>query len=509
MTDIKQQNGDAALPKDAQALPTTRETKIDAEAATWVCPEFSVARIFSSHMVLQREKNIPVWGFSRDPGTQVFATLGGETVTTAVDDENRWHVEFSPRTASHTPLTLTVTDALGHMVTMDDILIGDVWLIGGQSNAELNLSRCMEETPDLVFSEEDGVRLFSQRSGYPRQHPEMLVAPQPDIVNETWHWERASREASLSHSALGWYFAHELIRHVDIPQGLIMMCSGGASIFDLAPAEYAHERGVFAGGMTCEGGLFNTLIHPLLGLSFAGQVFFQGESEGCSKIRSHNYADLLRDYVADERERFGFGFPFYNVQLCSYRDAGAEFFKYLHVVRMKQFEALSSIPRYTLTPCYDLGAPEKYEDWAHSTLKAELGRRLAVTVLADYYGIGDRTEACGPMPVAAVSCENTVKVTFVGVGEGLVRYGETPDESIGEDLQGFFVTDGETYTPVPAHLLSHDTVAVSFPAEISADRVAYAFIPTVTTERANLYRADGVPPLAFTIPITKSCGGNQ
>ncbi len=503
MTDITSTRDTQDLPSDGQDLPGSATHAPAVTAAEWVCPEFAFARIFSSHMVLQRDRCIAVWGFSRAHGTTVTVTLAGETLTTVVTDDGKWTVSFSPRPASFAPVTMTATDGV-HTLLLEDILIGDVWLIGGQSNAELALSRCMQETPDLVFSEENGVRLFNQGSGYPKQHKELTLAPQPDIVCAEWHWKRASREASLSHSALGWYFSHELIRHVDVPQGLIMMCAGGAAIFDLAPAEYAHERGVFQGGMTCEGGLYNTLIHPLLGLSFAGQIFFQGESEGCSPARSASYDRLLADFVADERRRFGYDFPFYNIQLSSYRDDGAAFFKHLHVVRMRQFDALALIPRSTLTPDFDLGAPPQYEDWAHSALKAELGRRVAAVVLADYYGIGDPEEANAPMPVSVTpSADGDVcLVTFRGVGEGLCVWGNTAVDSIGRSVTGFFTYDGKNYTPAEACLTAPDTVTVTV-CDASACGVAYAFIPTVTRENANLYRAhDLVPPPAFTLKMS-------
>ncbi len=503
MTDTELHGDAQALPsKDAQALPGSGEPTTKVASAEWICPEFAFARMFTSHMVLQRDTEIAVWGFSRAHDVSIRGILGNETATATVDERGKWVLHFSPRPASQAPITLRVTDG-DRWLVLKDILIGDVWLIGGQSNADLALSRCLEETPDIVFSSTNGVRLFNQKSHVARQMPELWGTPQPDLVTDVWQWQPASREASCAHSALGWYFAHELIRHVDIPQGLIMMSSGGASIFDLAPAEYAHERGVFQGGMTSEGGLYNTIIHPFLGLAFAGEVFFQGESEGCSPLRSADYHHLLAAFVADQRARFGFEFPFYNVQLSSYRDEGAKFFAHLHVVRMKQYEALSMIPRYTLTPDFDLGALPKYDDWAHSTLKAELGRRVAAVVLAEYYGIGDRDTAHAPMPLSvtptADGCAYTV--VFRGVGEGLITYGNTPAESIGTAVTGFFTYDGTTYTPVDARLTAADTVTVA--AQAGATHVAYAFIPTVTPENANLYRAaDMVPPPAFTEKIT-------
>ena len=96
------------------ALPTEEKTTAAEAVATWVCPEFKVSGVFSSHL-------------------------------TECD-----------------PQIMVISDDRGHTVTLEDILIGDVWLIGGQSNAELTMGPCMTLTPSLDFYEGDNFRLFAQ-----------------------------------------------------------------------------------------------------------------------------------------------------------------------------------------------------------------------------------------------------------------------------------------------------------------------------------------------------------
>ena len=150
------------------ALPTTDKTTADPAAkSTWTCPALKVSGIFSSHMVLQREKPIKVWGFSDTHGSLVTGSFMGETTTATVSEDNRWTLTFSPRPRNWEGETMTITDDRGHTVIFEDILIGDVWLIGGQSNAELNLAPCMALTPSIEFYEEDSFRLFAQTQAYP------------------------------------------------------------------------------------------------------------------------------------------------------------------------------------------------------------------------------------------------------------------------------------------------------------------------------------------------------
>lgn len=235
------------------ALPTEEKTTATETASTWVCPAFKVSGVFSSHMVLQREKPIKIWGFSDTPGSRVAGAFMGETVTATVGDDNRWTLTFSSHLYECEPQIMVISDDRGHTVTLEDILVGDVWLIGGQSNAELNLAPCMALTPSMDFYEGDNFRLFTQTQAYPYTHQELCATPQPDVINPDWCWKRPDREASLTFSAMGWYFAHEVTKHIGIPLGMVMMAAGGACVRELLPVELAHGEGYFFGANVQEG----------------------------------------------------------------------------------------------------------------------------------------------------------------------------------------------------------------------------------------------------------------
>ena len=155
------------LTENTPALPTEEKTIATVSASTWVCPDFKVSGVFSSHMVLQREKPIKVWGFSDTPGSRVAGCFMGETVTATVGDDNRWILTFSSHLYECEPQIMVISDDRDHTVTFEDILIGDVWLIGGQSNAELTMGPCMTLTPSIEFYEGDNFRLFAQYQSYP------------------------------------------------------------------------------------------------------------------------------------------------------------------------------------------------------------------------------------------------------------------------------------------------------------------------------------------------------
>ena len=488
------------------AMPTDNINTGLGTGNRWVCPDFKVFGIFSSHMVLQQNKPIRVWGFCARVGEVITGTFMGETVTAAVPADNKWVLVFSPRPYTREGPVMTITDG-GHPdapVVFDDVLIGDVWLIGGQSNAELTLAPCLSITPSVEFYEGDNFRLFTQTQAYPYTHQEMCEFPQPDVINPDWCWKRPDEEASKAFSAMGWYFAREVSKQIDVPLGMVMMCAGGACIRELIPEELAHMQGYTAGANVKEGGYYNTLIHPLEGLQFKAQMFFQGESEGLDRALAEKYDYELALLVADERARFGFEFPFYNVQLSSYRQEGSDIFYWLDIIRMKQFDAVRLIPESNLTVDMDLGAPDDYPDWPHSPRKMELGERLAKLALAREYGIGEEREVSSPWPAgASLSADKkTIYISFGNIASGLVACGHAPADSIGMDVAGFSVGDYDHRVPAHAVISGRGSVTVDVPEDAKdLSHVNYAYFKIVDNDNASLRGGNNLPCPAFSLKL--------
>ena len=260
------------------ALPTKEKKVVEnISKSTWECPEFKVSGAFSSHMVLQRDKEIVVWGFSDTPGSTVSASFMGEYAKATVDDDNNWTLRFSPRRYEWEGQTMTINDDRGHTVTFDDILIGDVWMIHGQSNAALPLAPCLALTPSVDFSENDNFRVFTQFQHIVYENQELCNEPQRDVIRPEWCWKRPDEAASREFSALGWYFAKKITSMTDIPLGLIVLAAGGACIREYLPEELAHSEGYTFGANVKEAGYFNTLVNPFLKLPFNDECLFHYE----------------------------------------------------------------------------------------------------------------------------------------------------------------------------------------------------------------------------------------
>lgn len=490
---------EAAYPAASPALPAQgvcRSQPPRPAGPALPLPEWKVAGIFSSHMVLQRGVPITVHGWCCHAGAPVTACWDGETVHGTVDAGGRFALTFRPRAASFAAGEMQVFSDFGSD-TFTDILVGDVWVVGGQSNAEMTLEPCLHTTPEIAASicADDPFRLFCQTQAAAAAHTEYHAAPARDIIEPGWGWQRPDAAAARAFSALGYYFARLVAPHIDCPLGMVMMCAGGACLRELMPAELAVVRGYTEGANVPVGGYYNTLIAPLLGLRFRGQLFFQGESEGIVKQMALDYDRDLAAFVADERQRFGVDFPFYTVQLCSYRREGADYFPWLHWVRDRQLRAVKHIPRCHLAVSRDLGAKDSDPDFAHSPYKYPLACRLAAQVLAREYGVGDPQAAEFPTPKSWRFAGDCLQICFANTGGGL----RTADGGAPSGF-AFPAPDGEGVAAA-ARLLGPDTVAVTLPEGPRPRAVYFAMQPLAGLAEANLTGGSGLPVPAFVLEL--------
>ena len=210
---------------------------------------------------------------------------------------------------------------------------------------------------------------------------------------------------------------------------------------------------------------------------------------------AERYDKELARLVEDERQRFGFDFPFYNVQISSYRDEGKQYFPFLETVRLKQFDALKMIPDSTLTVSMDIGSPDDWGDFAHSPKKKILADRISALALAKEYGIGPVSDAESPVPYHAEIKANTVTIKFKNVSDGLMSIS-------GDDaVSGFSFGDFDKRIQAEARITSEDTVTVQIPDGADTTAVNYAYESKITEHNAQLYKKGGLPCPAFRLKL--------
>lgn len=186
--------------------------------------------IFDSDMVLQRGKPIVIWGWAK-PGVSVVVQLGKDKAeTNAAAEKGRWEVIFPAREASADPQGLTVT-AGGEKIEMGNVVIGDIWVMYGQSNMAFPLKQVENRDTESLLANLPNLRLFSIATNE-------QADPQDDIKREaidTGGWVTSTPDAALEFSAIGIAFGAQIQRSLDIPIGLIKNSRGGASMEALVP----------------------------------------------------------------------------------------------------------------------------------------------------------------------------------------------------------------------------------------------------------------------------------
>jgi sialate O-acetylesterase len=167
---------------------------------------------FRDNAVLQREMNVPVWGWSK-PGTKVTVTFAGQSQSATAGEDGKWVLTLAPLKASFTPAEMTIAEEGGKSVTLKNILVGEVWMASGQSNMQWKMGK----TACVVLQTEpvDGVapiREFEVTSVTAQLHP---------IAKAEGSWKNGNYE---NYSAIAYAFAHKIYGELKVPVG-ILNCS--------------------------------------------------------------------------------------------------------------------------------------------------------------------------------------------------------------------------------------------------------------------------------------------
>ena len=185
--------------------------------AASVRAEVRLPHLFSSHMVLQRDVPVEIWGWA-DKGESVQILFADQKIKTKADAQGRWSAKLPVRPAGG-PYTLVVKGKK-NTITLDDILMGDVWVCAGQSNMEWPLNMVNNAEAEVAAANHPNVRLFTVP-----HNPRSIKTE--DIESE---WKCCTPENAANFTAVGYFFGRDLNRETDIPIGLICTPWGGTRI---------------------------------------------------------------------------------------------------------------------------------------------------------------------------------------------------------------------------------------------------------------------------------------
>jgi len=188
--------------------------------------EVKLPVLISDGMVLQRDANVPVWGWA-DPGEQITLSFKGKTYKTTTATNGKWSIEL-PKMKAGGPFTMRISGE--NSVEIDDILIGDVWLCTGQSNMVHQL-----DIHDVRYAEEIATADNPEIRHFKVPTTPAISGPQKDL--EGGEWQKAVGEEIRPFSAVAYFFAKKIYERYHIPIGLINASVGGTPIEAWIPQE--------------------------------------------------------------------------------------------------------------------------------------------------------------------------------------------------------------------------------------------------------------------------------
>lgn len=175
-------------------------------------PAIELGAPFGDNAILQRQMKVPVWGWSK-PGSEVTVAFAGQTKSATAADDGKWMLALDPLKASFKPAEMVITDSTGKKVTLNNILVGEVWLASGQSNMQWLVSQSV--CRNLSVEDKDGIapiREFTVTNYFSALHP---------IEHAEGTWKNGGYAA---YSAIAFAFAHKLYEELGVPIG-ILNCS--------------------------------------------------------------------------------------------------------------------------------------------------------------------------------------------------------------------------------------------------------------------------------------------
>ena len=498
---------------------------LDAPHAT----QFTVSNVFANDMVVQRGEFLRVWGWAdaSQNGKKVTGEFKG-MFAEAIIENGAWEITFTARLeASAEPGHTMKIYADGVSYEFTDVLVGDVYMVMGQSNCAYSVANHHQyvNTDDKggknVLDYDAPIRIHynsqTQTAGYPKWGTEEVCLE----VKSGSTWQRADSYADIQNfTAIGYLFAHNYVKLTDskVPIGLIEIDGNGRPIGAFMCNEVATEKGTdrydstkgyyVTTGVNGDAGrfLYNCYMYPFERYALAGLIWYQGESDllqANTRVYAENFSALMT-YMRGTHNLVNKDFPVYYVEFPTIYQQPAGFTGQWHymdvgLIRAAMGEIQRILPNSHQIVSTDLWSDNTFFNNLHPNCKFEQSERAAILAAA-VNGEGGKTMAQGNGPIL-VSMEileggKKAVLTYENVGEGL----KTTDG--GTTVKGFHIYRKNVSLNPRAELTATITAPnqITIVSDTSISGLAYnAITYNVYGVDVNLCNSEGVPAGATVI----------
>jgi len=424
--------------------------------------------IIGDHMMLQQNSTVKLWGWS-DGNENIKLTTTWDTVTyrTRGNGSAKWTVQIKTP-AGGGPYKITIAGK--NTIVIDDVLVGEVWVLSGQSNMEMSAGwpGMQKYDADVAAATNKTIRFF---------HIPKTTAqyPQDDLKAK---WVVCNPEDMKRFSVAGYFFGQKLNSELNVPVGLINSSWSGSAAEPWTSTEAITENTVLAAlkNPANTSQMYNAMIYPITNFQIAGVLWYQGES---NIGRYSTYKELFSTMISSWRKVWGNEFPFYFAQIAPYSGYGPT--DNAAFLREQQTRTLS-LPNTGMIITSDLVNDVKD---IHPQMKKEVGLRFADLALAETY---KKTISGYKSPVyESMKIEKgKIRISFTNAEKGLMTKGDTPTEFL-------IAGDDKKFVPASAKI-DGNTVVVSNKDIKNPVAVRFGFS---NAGMPDLFSKDGMPVNLF------------
>lgn len=506
------------------------ETNLELGDEVEYAADFTVSKVFSSNMVIQRNECVRVWGWADESenGKKVSATFMGERADALIEN-GEWEIVFYQRYEACKELgnDLVVYSGEEKEYVFEDILIGDVFMVIGQSNVQYDVNNYLSAEPDDKWTKdllsEDTIIRYNynsntQSAGYPTKGSDEICK---DAINGYgWVIPNASNVGPLS--AIGYFIAHQVTELTDneIPVGISQFSASGRPLSVFMPNELAEElgsdhfdedKGIYIDNHYAHVEaryMYNQYMYPFERMPIAGIVWYQGEAESSPALATvyvERFTALI-EYMRSTHNIVNKEFPVFYVEFPSVYKVkladGSYSTSYLDTGRIRAESCMipQMLSNSYVAVCSDLWDDEANTNNVHPYCKYEQAERVSALMDAVIYGGSTMEEAAGPLleSYELSADRKTLILKFTNVGEGLTTSdGGTVVNGFGAVYKGNKLADRIILN---AEITDKDTITITSSKPFNG--VAYNYVAeNFFGDEINLCDSDGHPAHAFWIYV--------
>ncbi|MBP3359206.1 MAG: hypothetical protein J6K91_09885 [Opitutales bacterium] len=488
--------------------------------------EIKMPSIFGDNMLLQRDMAVKIWG-KADANAKVDVAFAGQKKSTQADANGNWSLKLNkmPANKNHQQMIIFENGKLGK--TIKDILVGEVWIAGGQSNMGWTLANATNGAKYVAQANNPLIRYYSQ---YTRS-----LSKTPAFDTTKGKWTKPSPKVAGGYSAVGYLFAEKLQKDLDVPVGIVFTALGGSRMVAWIPEDKINDleftKNLYKNFLQKNANydinkaranwkvakkkwdekakllkaknkkvprapkapnpvsymsvqatpvyLYNAVVAPLVGLSARGVVWYQGESDANPNSLKF-FGEQFELIVKSWREKFeNPDLAFIQVQLAQYTAVPKNDWP---LTRWKQYLATKSISKCYMANIIDCGE----EKDIHPKDKTTVANRMENIALYEIYG---QKNICpyGPIMNSVKYSADSAEISFNLFGQKLIGKGEP---------RGFDVKVNGEWKPAKAELVGKKVKVVAEKSNGKIEGVRYLW-KNWCMDDVWLFNQNQLPALSF------------